>query len=1175
MPLTCTNRRYLDAVADHVVVFDGAMGTSLQKLNLTAADFGGEKLWGCNDVLVIAKPHVVEDIHASFLSVGCQAVETDTFRANRITLRDYGLADRVVEINRTAASLARRVCDRFARETGVPRYVAGSIGPTGKLPSSSDPTLSNVTFQELADVFAEQARGLVEGGADLLLLETQQDILEVKAAVYGINQYFESAGVRIPLQAQVTLDTTGRMLLGTDIAAVLAILEALPIDVIGLNCSTGPDYMREPVRYLTAHTRKPVSVIPNAGLPINVDGVACYPMEPAPMADTLVEFVRDLGVRGIGCCCGTTPDHLQAIVARVHQLSPLPTLHSLQVDDSPLVASAMRAMPLRQEPPPHLIGERINTQGGKATKQLLLNEDYEGILKVARDQVEGGAHTLDVCVALTERADEAAQMSKVVKLLSQSVELPLVIDSTETDVIRAALEVCPGRPIVNSINLENGRKRCDAILPLCRDYGAAVIALTIDEAGMAKTRARKLEIAQRIYDIAVNEYGLRPDALIFDALTFTLATGSEEFANSAIETLDGIRAIKRELAGVLCSLGVSNLSFGLSPALRGPLNAVFLYHAVAAGLDMAIVNPKQAVPYAEIDPQVRELAEDLILNRRPDALPRYIAYFEECGAKGEERKAAADPTAGMTAEQKLHWQIVHRRKEGVEALIDDCLTRNQPVWVLNNVLLPAMKEVGDKFGAGELILPYVLQSAEVMKESVAHLEQFLEKKEGVTKGKVVLATVYGDVHDIGKNLVGTILANNGYTVFDLGKQVPANVVIDKAVEVGADAIGLSALLVSTSKQMPLIVQELDRRGLKFPVLIGGAAINRRFGLRILFVEDHIYEPGVFHCKDAFEGLETLDTLTDDARRSALLERIRKEAEQEMSRSLDKAAPQATAFTRKPVDIPTPPFWGPRVLSSIPLSEVFPHLDKPELFRLSWGAKNTQGEAWGKLRAEFEERLSRMQSRAQREGWLCPQAVYGYWPCNADDDVLLVYEPRQGDKEMPRHGEVIAKFVFPRQEGQERLSVADYFAPVGSGEVDVVALQVVTVGHGATEHFDALQAAGDYSEAYYTHGLAVQTAEATAEWLHRWVKKELGIGDRGKRYSWGYGACPDLEDHTQVFKLLPAASALGMSLTSAYQLVPEQSTAAIVVHHPDARYFAIGGSRVEQLMREQRRRTNDE
>ena len=1189
MARTFTNRRYLDAVADHVVVFDGAMGTNIQKLDLTTDDFGGEKLWGCNDYLVISKPEAIETIHASFLAVGCEVIETCTFRSNRITMREYGLQDRIVEINRAAVQLARRVCNRFAQETGVPHFVAGSMGPTGMLPSSSDPALSNITFQALADVFAEQARGLVEGGVDVLLLETQQDILEVKAAVYGINKYFESAGVRVPLQVQVTLDTTGRMLLGTDIAAVLAILDPLAVDVIGLNCSTGPDYMREPVRYLTSHTRKPISVIPNAGLPINVDGVACYPMEPGPMADTLAEFVTELGVNVVGGCCGTTPDHLRALVERVSNTKyPISHLKSEAIEQLPMVASAMRATPLHQEPPPHLIGERINTQGSKATKQLLLNEDYEGIVQVARNQVESGAHTLDVCVALTERADEAAQMSKVVKLLSQSVELPLVLDSTEADVIRAALEVCPGRPIINSINLENGRKRCDAILPLYRDYGAAVIALTIDEAGMAKTAQRKLDIARRIYDIAANEYGLEPDALIFDALTFTLATGDAEFANSAVETLDGIRAIKRELPRVLCSLGVSNLSFGLSGAARGPLNAVFLYHAVAAGLDMAIVNPKQAVPYAEIDPQVRELAEDLIFNRRADALPRYIAYFEEHKEAGAEQKAA-DPTVGMTAEQKLHWQIVHRRKEGVEALIDDCLTRNQPVWVLNNVLLPAMKEVGDKFGAGELILPYVLQSAEVMKKSVAHLEQFLEKKvadplqgKGVTKGKIVIATVYGDVHDIGKNLVGTILSNNGYTVFDLGKQVPANVIIDKAVEIGADAIGLSALLVSTSKQMPLIVQELDKRGLKFPVLIGGAAINRRFGRRILYVDGHGYEPGVFYCKDAFEGLETLDTLADDGKRPAFLDRIRREAEQELAGTRsEKVEPQPAASNWKQVEIPQPPreAWGPRVLSSIPLSEVFPYLDKDELFRLSWGAKNAHGEDWEKLRAEFEERLSRMQSRAQHGDWLCPQAVYGYFPCNSDGDVLLVYEPGQGDRVTRasgqgdagtvEHGKVIARFTFPRQAGQERLSVADYFAPKDSGIVDVVALQVVTVGFGATERFDALQAAGDYGEAYYTHGLAVQTAEATADWLHRRVKKELGIGERGKRYSWGYGACPDLEDHAQVFKLLPAESALGMSLTPAFQLVPEQSTAAIVVHHPDARYFSVGGSRIEQLMRESR------
>lgn len=731
--------------------------------------------------------------------------------------------------------------------------------------------------------------------------------------------------------------------------------------------------------------------------------------------------------------------------------------------------------------------------------------------------------------------------------------MPLVIDSTEPEVIRAALEVCPGRPIVNSINLEDGRKRCDTVLTLCRDYGAAVIALTIDEAGMARTRQRKLEVAQRIYDIAVNDHALRPDALIFDVLTFTLATGDAEFSTSAIETLEGIRTVKQELPGVLCTLGVSNVSFGLSAVARRPLNAVFLYHAVAAGLDMAIVNPQQAVPYAEISPEVRELAEDLIFNRRPEALPSYLAYFEEHKAESLECQETADPTSGMMAEEKLHWQIVHRRKEGVEALIDSCLNRHTPVWVLNHILLPAMKEVGDKFGAGELILPYVLQSAEVMKKSVAHLEGFMEKQEGVSKGKIVIATVYGDVHEIGKNLVGTILANNGYTVFDLGIQVPANVIIDKAVEVGTDAIGLSALLVSTSKQMPLIVQELYNRRLKIPVLIGGAAINRRFGRRLLYVEGHVYEPGVFYCKDAFEGLETLGALTDADKRPSLLKRLREEAEQELSGPAgEKAAPQSVPSQWKSGDIPTPPFWGPCTLSSIPVSEVFPYLDKDLLFRLSWGAKNIRGKDGKKLLSEFEARLSRMQSDVQRTNWLCPQAVYGYWPCNSAGDSLIVYAP-QSQKE-------IARFAFPRQGGQERLSIVDYFAPQDSGVVDIVAFQVVTVGRNATERSEALQASGDYSEAYYSHGLAVQTAEATAEWLHRRIQKELGIGNRGKRYSWGYGVCPNLESHTQLFKLLPAGQALGMYLTASFQLVPEQSTAAIIVHHPEARYFAMGGSR---------------
>ncbi|HZY40946.1 MAG TPA: homocysteine S-methyltransferase family protein, partial [Anaerolineae bacterium] len=845
-----TNRRYLDALADHVVVFDGAMGTSVQTCNLGPIDFGGETLNGCNDYLVITRPDVVESIHASFLAVGAEAIETDTFRSNRLTMREYGLQDRIVEINCSAAALARRVADRFERETGIPRFVAGSIGPSGMLPSTNDPTLSNITFQELVDIFREQSVGLIQGGADLLLIETQQDILETKAAVHGAWRAFEETGIRIPVQAQITLDTSGRMLLGTDIAAALTTLESLPIvDVIGLNCSTGPDYMREPVRYLCAHSRKPISVIPNAGLPLNVDGVAVYPMKPVPLSETLAEFVTELGVNAVGGCCGTIPEHIKEIVDRVRGLKP----KQREIEYAPLASSAMRAIPLIQDPAPLIVGERVNSQGSRKIKKLLLEDDYDGILAVARDQVEGGAHILDICVALTERSDEAAQMRTLVKKLQMSVETPLMIDSTEADVLQAALEMNPGRAIINSINLENGRKRCDTVLPLAVAHGAAVIALTIDEQGMAKTADAKLDVAKRIYDIAVNEYGLSPDALIYDTLTFTLATGAADMADSAVETMEGIRKIKAALPGVLTSLGVSNVSFGLNPAARAAINSVFLYHCVQAGLDMALVHPKDITPYAEIDPNVRGLCDDLILNRTPDALTSLIAHFEN--VKVDASRPVEDPTEGFSVEQKIHWMIVHRKKEGIEPLIDTAIaahgaTANDgAVWTLNNVLLPAMKEVGDKFGAGELILPFVLQSAEVMKKAVAHLEKSLDRKEGTTKGKVVLATVYGDVHDIGKSLVNTILSNNGYTVFDLGKQVPANVIIDKAVEVNATAIGLSALLVSTSKQMPLIVNELQRRSLNFPVLIGGAAINRRFSRRILFTESGApYKSGVFYCK---------------------------------------------------------------------------------------------------------------------------------------------------------------------------------------------------------------------------------------------------------------------------------------------------------------------------------------
>ena len=1163
-----TNRRYLDAIADHVVIYDGAMGTSIQSLNLTADDFGGERTNGCNDYLVITRPDVIEEIHASFLTVGSEVIETNTFRANRLTLAEYGLGDRVLEINRAAAQLARRVADRFAAKTGISRYVAGSIGPSGKLPSSDDPDLGNITFDALAEVFYEQAQGLVEGGVDVLLLETSQDILEVRAAVVGINRYFADAGIRIPLQAQITLDTSGRMLFGTDIASALATLEALPIDVIGLNCSTGPEHMAEPVRYLVEHSTRPISVLPNAGLPINVEGEAVYPMQPDPFAHMMSEFV-DWGVNVVGGCCGTTPAHLEKLIAQVKGApdsarAPL----SRQPATEPVASSGMRATALRQSPPPTLIGERLNSQGSRKIKRLLLDEDYDGILQVAQDQVDAGAHILDVCVALTERADEAEQMKKVVKKLAMGIEVPLMIDSTEADVIEAALSLYPGRGLINSINLENGRERIDAVLPIALKHGAAVVALTIDQRGMAKTAERKVEVAQAIYDIAVNEYGLAPHDLIFDDLTFTLATGDPEMAASGVETIEGIRRIKAALPGVLTSLGVSNVSFGLSQPARAVLNSVFLYHCVGAGLDMAIVNPVHITPYAEIPDEQRALADDLIFNRHPDALARFIQYFEQhdVDSAADEK---ADPTADMTAEEALHWQIVHRKKEGVEALIDDCLTRQDAVGVLNNVLLPAMKEVGDKFGEGKLILPFVLQSAEVMKKSVAYLENFLERKEGTSKGIVVLATVYGDVHDIGKNLVRTILSNNGYTVHDLGKQVPANRIIDAAIEHEADAIGLSALLVSTSKQMPLVVNELARRGIEIPVLIGGAAINRAFGRRILFLEDDStpYPAGVYYCKDAFEGLAVMDQLSDPARRATLLEQIVGEAYAEAGKPrpvVRERRPDEARSTIGPApDIPAPPFWGARAVLDIPLDSVFPYIHKPELFRLSWGARNAHGEEWERLQAEFEARLGRMKKAATADSTLRPQAVYGYFPAQADGETLVIYDPNGYASGGAL--EEIARFTFPRQPFGEHLCLADYFAPVGGDRVDVCPLQVVTVGTQATEVFDRLQRQNEYTEAYFFHGLAVQTAEATATYINRHINRELGIPvERGKRYSWGYPACPDLEDHATLFRLLPAEERLGMSLTAAYQLVPEQSTAAIVVHHPDAKYYSVGISRAEQL-----------
>jgi 5-methyltetrahydrofolate--homocysteine methyltransferase len=1146
---------YLAALRSRVLVFDGAMGTELMALELDDAAFGGAAYHGCNEALVVTRPDAIRTIHEAYLAAGADVVETDTFTASRMKLEEYGLGAKTEEINVNAARLAREACDRFATPER-PRFVAGSMGPTGMLISSSDPSLSKITFDELAELYAEQATYLIAGGVDLLLLETSQDLLEMKAAIAGIVRAFDRGARRVPIQAQATLDVTGRMLLGTDISAVTATLDALPIDVIGLNCSTGPSHMRDAVRYLAEASRCFVSVIPNAGLPImGTHGETIYPETPAEMARELRAFVVDFGVNAIGGCCGTTPAHITAFAETVKGLvGRTPEPKPLQ-----FAASAMTAVSLEQEPRPLLVGERINSQGSRRIKRLLLADDYDEIMLVAREQVEGGAHILDVCLPLTERTDEAEQMRIVVKRLAQSTEAPLMIDSTDADVIEAALKIYAGRAIVNSINLENGRERIDSVMPLVREAGAAVVALTIDEIGMAKTAERKLEIAKRIYDIVTTEYGVQPGALIFDPLTFTLATGDAEFFDSALATIEGIRLIKAAMPGVLTSLGISNVSFGLKPHARAALNSVMLHHCVAAGLDMALVNPKEITPYGELDATERALCDDLVLNRRPDALQRVIEHWENVTAvAGSGAPVVADDEHEPIA-TRIHNAILRRRKDGIEAKLDEILRTRQPVDVLNNVLLPAMKDVGDRFGAGELILPFVLQSAEVMKRAVGHLEQFLEKSDGATKGTVVIATVFGDVHDIGKNLVNTILSNNGYTVHDLGKQVPMATILAKAEEVDADAIGLSALLVSTSKQMPICVKEQDARNLHFPVIVGGAAINRDFGRRITFLDDgdRYFEPGLYYAKDAFEGLAIVDALTGDpTRRDAFRAEMRAEAERarDAARAVLHAPPTgATVTARATLAYPAPPkapFLGGRTLRDIDVRELWPHFDLRSLYRLSWGGGNVKGDAWDTVvRDEFEPRLAAFRARAEALPLLDPRVVYGYFPAAASGDDVLFYDPADPKRE-------IARMTFSRQAGGEHLSLADYLRePLDGGASDIVALQVVTMGRDVSHVIDAAQARNDYSDSYYLHGFAVQAAEALAEHTHARIRGELGLPHgRGKRYSWGYGACPDLAQHEIVWRLLDVANAIDAELTESFQIVPEQSTAAIVIHHPQASYF---------------------
>jgi 5-methyltetrahydrofolate--homocysteine methyltransferase len=1161
-------RDYLQTIKERVVVYDGGMGATLEQFDLTAEDYGG--LQGkCHEALILNRPDVIEGVHTSMLEAGAEVLETDTFQASRIKLEEWGLADYTVEINTKAAEIARKAA-------GENRFVAGSIGPTGYLPASEEASLGQIRFRELVEVFAEQAAGLIDGGADLIIIETAQDILEVKAAIFGAREAFASTGRTLPIHTSVSLlPNGGKMLLGTDISAGLTTLEALKVDVIGLNCSTGPEDMRDAIRFLGEFCPVPVACIPNAGLPLQgPDGETIFPEKPAPLADALAEFVERYGVGVVGGCCGTTPDHIRAIVERVGRTAERPDgrpVAARPAPRAPHLSSMIAATSLVQEPRPTMVGERVNSQGSRKAKELLLADDYDGLVQIAEDQVQGGAHVLDLCVALTERSDEDEQMRLVAKKVSLTQPAPIQIDSTEPEVIATALDQIPGRAIVNSVNLEAGREKLDRVVPLALAHGAALIALTIDEVGMAKTAERKVEIAKRIRDLCCEEHGLDPELLIFDCLTFTLTTGDEEWRPSAVETIAGIKAIKEEIPHVKTSLGVSNVSFGVSPGARAVLNSTFLHHCVQAGLDLAMVNPNHITPYSEISDVERELADDLVYNRREDALERFIEHFE---SKGEEQvQSAADPTEGMEPEQALHFHILRRRKEGVEDWVDRSVEKIGAVPTLNEVLLPAMKEVGDKFGAGELILPFVLQSAEVMKRAVAQLEKYLDKIEGYTKGTVVLATVFGDVHDIGKSLVNTILTNNGYTVVDLGKQVPIQTILDAAVEYEATAIGLSALLVSTSKQMPAAIQELHAKGLDYPVLIGGAAINRAFSYRALYPggkdSDEAYEPGVFYCKDAFEGLAVMDQLIDADAHAALLEKLRTGATafrakgEEPVEQLNFADDSVRSVARTDVAIPQPPFWGVKEIP-VDLEQVYPHLDTHVLFKLHWGGKGVKGEAWQTLlRDDFRPRLERMW---KEQTYLHPRALLGFFPCYAEGNDIVVLDPEDRSSELTR-------FVCPRQPKGDRICLADFYRPAvdaagkpsatGSppAELDVIAVQAVTVGSEVTDLMAKLESDGEFAEQLFVHGLGVQTAEGLAEWLHYEARGMLGIpATQGRRYSWGYPAVPEQSEHLKVEKLLGLAD-IGMKITDGYAPVPEQSTLALIAHHPQAIYFGTRQGRL--------------
>jgi 5-methyltetrahydrofolate--homocysteine methyltransferase len=1146
------NRQEFDQLLrERVLVFDGATGTNLQLHNPTVDDYAG--LEGCTEILLETHPEWIEQLHASFFEAGCQVVETDSFGANRIVLAEYGIAERAYELNVKAAQLARKVAQQFSTPE-LPRFVAGSMGPGTKIPS-----LGDITFDILRRNYAEQAGGLIDGGADLLLIETCQDILQVKAATVGTFDALAKARKELPVMVQVTIEqVTGTMLVGTDMAAAITAMEPYPIASFGLNCATGPQEMSEHVRTLSQQWPRYISVLPNAGLPENDGGKAVYKLTPEALAAHLKDFILRFGVNIVGGCCGTTPAHLAAVVQAVKGLTPAPRT----VEQNPACSSLYLQVPLRQEPKPLIIGERTNANGSKKFRDLLAKEDYEALTAMAKEEVNEGAHLIDLCTAYVGR-DEVRDMNECVTRMVRQVRLPLMIDSTEAPVLEEALKRVGGRCIINSINLEDGEERMNHVCPLAKTYGAALVALTIDEKGMAKSRDGKVAIAKRIHDLAVSKFGLRSEDLMFDTLTFTLGSGEEEFRKAGIETIEAIRTIKRELPGVFTVLGVSNISFGLAPQVRQVLNSVFLHYAIEAGLDAAIVNARKILPLYKIDEKGRELARQLIFDERKegfDPLTTLMAYYSEA----TEIRSGAQREEPKTIEEKLKHRIIDGNKQGIESLLDEALQTQGPLDIINTVLLDGMRVVGELFGSGQMQLPFVLQSAETMKTAVRYLEPFMPKADvGRHKGKMVLATVKGDVHDIGKNLVDIILTNNGYKVVNLGIKMPIDDILRAADAERADAIGMSGLLVKSTAVMKDNLEEMNRRGVTTPVLLGGAALTRRFVEQDL---RDLYKGYVFYGQDAFSGLRIMDELTNPAveKKLTIYETRGGSGQTNRAATLTEAKPSVFVPVRRDIVVPTPPFWGSRVARGISLKDVFGFINETALLKVRWGFTRgqTSAEEYKKLMDETVRPLfQKWKDFCLKEQLLVPQVVYGYFPCQSEGDDLIIYRDDQKTEWV--------RFQFPRQKETPQRCISDFFFPKTSGRMDVFGAFIVTVGTRASESTQELFKKNSYSDYLYLHGLSVETAEALAELWHRRMREELAIHQddapevrewfhqkyHGSRYSFGYPACPNLEDQKQLFTLLEP-SRIQVKLSEEFQLDPEQSTSAIVVHHPDAKYFNV-------------------